>query len=114
MNGLVKRLSGNQMIAVDTRPENTLQAFKAALDSGYVHVKFVDTDGGTVLGVHLNRDASDLSDADFDHGRGRIKLAGDLVLDYTPVNFHAEIALDTLEGTGSLVPTEDAAQTPTG
>jgi hypothetical protein len=39
-------------------------------EMGYVLVKFTETRGGTELGFPLDRDATDLSKADFNNGTG--------------------------------------------
>lgn len=103
MNELVKTLSENEHpVEVSLRPAKTLDAFKAAVERGYVHVKFTQTRGGTELGVRLNRDLSDLKAIDAADDRGRVKLCGDLVLDYEKVRCVAEIDLQTLNGNGRL------------
>lgn len=102
MSDLVDRLQSEQPIVASLRPDATAAALKAAVDRGLVHVKFVNTRGGTELGVRLDRNASDFTNADFESGRGTIRLVGTLVLDFVPVRFEGDLALDTLQGTGSL------------
>jgi hypothetical protein len=70
---------------------------------GYVHVKFTETKGGTELGVRLDRETTDLSKADFENGKGKAHLEGDLTLDYVKVRCIADINLKTLTGKGHLV-----------
>jgi hypothetical protein len=107
MDELVQRLSQSQHpIEISLRPERTVEAFKRRLDDGYVHVKFTQTRGGTELGVQLDRAESDLSQADFVAGRGKVSLTGDLTLNYVRVRCHAEVDLATLAGTGHLEPLE--------
>lgn len=107
MNDLVQRLTKEQPIEASLRPEPTVEALKAAVDRDYVHVKFTETRGGTELGVKLNRDASDLTGADFEAGAGSLKIVGDLTLDYTRVRFHGTLDLASLKGTGRLEPLGD-------
>jgi hypothetical protein len=102
MSDLVERLEAEQPIVASLRPEPTVAALKAAIDRGLVHVKFVNTRGGTELGVRLDREASDLAGVDFAAGRGTIRLVGTLTLDFVPVRFEGVLALETLQGTGSL------------
>lgn len=107
MNDLVQRLSeGDHHVEAGLRPERTVKALKECIDRGYVHIKFTETKGGTELGVRLNQDASNLSDADFDREAGNIHLVGDLTLDYVKVQCVADIDLKTLEGKGHLVVVE--------
>src|SRR4051812_44211296 len=106
MSGLVERLRDEQPIEASLRPQPTPEALKEAIDRGLVYVKFVNTRGGTDLCMSIDRDACDLAGADFDGGRGRVKLVGDLVLDYVPVRFRGVLDLETLRGTGALHPVE--------
>jgi hypothetical protein len=108
MNDLVRRLSQDQPVVASLRPEPTLEAFKAALDRGYVHVLFTETRGGTELGVRIDPALLDLSSADWESRTGTARLAGELVLDYVRVRCHAAIDLATLAGTGRLEPLGDA------
>lgn len=102
MNDLVQRLTEEQPIEASLRPETTLEYFKAAVDRGYVHVKFVNTRGGTELGIRLDEEASDVDGADWDAGTGSVKIVGTLILDYVRVRFHGTLDLETLKGTGRL------------
>jgi hypothetical protein len=70
---------------------------------GYVHIKFTETRGGTELGVRLDRDTLDLSQADFENQMGKVHLEGNLTLDYVKVRCIADIDLRTLNGEGHLV-----------
>jgi uncharacterized protein YbdZ (MbtH family) len=109
---LVDRLSrGEHPVGVSIRPETTAQLFKEALDRGYVHIKFTDTQGGTELGVRLDLGACDFSNADFDEATGSVRIIGGLTLDYQNVRCIAEIDLKTLAGTGRLEKVEAEAQT---
>jgi hypothetical protein len=72
-------------------------------------VKFTDTRGGTDLGIPLDRAACDLSAADFEQGRGTVHLEGVLTLNNDRVRCVADIDLETLNGTGHLVPVEEPA-----
>ena len=100
---LVERLCvGDHRIVVAQRPEPSVKALKEAIDAGYVRVRFTETKGGTELGFKVDKDASDLSSANFEDGTGKVRLVGGLTLDYTKVRCYAEIDLKTLEGTGHL------------
>jgi hypothetical protein len=100
-------LTEEQHVVASLRPEATVQAFKEALDRRYVHIKFTETRGGTELGVPLDEAASDLTGADFENGRGSVRVVGELTLDYVKVRLHATVDLATLEGTGRLEVLED-------
>src|SRR5215813_15043822 len=98
-----KLCEGDHPVIASLRPEKTAQALKERIDLGYVHIKFTETKGGTELGVRLDRDALDLSRADFENQAGTVHLEGDLTLDYVKVRCVADIDLKTLAGKGHLV-----------
>lgn len=101
---LVTRLAkGDHAVEVGLRPEKTAEAFKAAIDRGYVHIKFTETKGGTELGVRLDTQASDWSQADFTQATGPVHVEGTLTLNYVKVRCVADLQLNTLTGTGHLV-----------
>jgi uncharacterized protein YbdZ (MbtH family) len=100
---LASRLSqGEHPVEISLRPERTGQALREAFERGYVFVRFTGTRGGTELGVRLDRAASDATDADFDAQGGRIRIVGDLTLDFEPVRCVADIDLATMTGHGRL------------
>src|SRR5262249_12098901 len=104
-DSLVSRLSkGRHPVEAALRPEKTVQALKERIALGYVHIKFTETRGGTELGVRLDRDAIDLSRADFESKAGTVHLEGELTLDYIKVRCIADIDLQTFNGNGHLVP----------
>ena len=112
MNELVQKLTQEQPIVASLRPETNLDHLKAAVDRGYVYIRFTETRGGTELGIRLDKEHSDLSAASFETGTGSIHIVGDLVLDYVPVRFHGDIDLASLAGTGRLE-VREAADTST-
>ena len=103
MNDLVKRLSeGSHAVEVSLRPERTMKLFREMLDRGHVLVKFTQTRGGTELGFPLDKTRSDLTQADLTAETGKIRVCGELTLDYVPVRVVADIDLPSLEGQGHL------------
>ena len=102
MSDLVRRLMNEQAVELSLSPAATADAFKGAMDRGYVHVRFPGTNGQTELGVRLDRERTDTSAADFSCLAGTVTLAGGLILDYVPVVFRGKIDLATLAGTGHL------------
>ena len=104
---LVDRLcEGDHSVEVGLRPERSLKLFKEAVDRNYIHIKFTKTKGGTELGFKLDRDASDLSKADWENGNGTVHVEGNLTLDYVKVKCVADVDLHSLDGTGHLVKVE--------
>ena len=99
---------GEHPVEAGLRPEKSVKLLHEAIDRGFVHVKFTDTRGGTELGFSLDTDASDLSQANFDEGTGRVRLEGELTLNYVKVRCIADLDLDTLAGQGHLARVEEA------
>jgi hypothetical protein len=104
MSDLVTRLcSGVHPAELTLRPERTAQALQRRFDEyGFVHIRFTDTQGGTELGIELEKSACDLSRADFAHGAGAATLVGRLTLDYVPLRCVAHIDLATCSGDARL------------
>jgi hypothetical protein len=102
MNELTKRLTVDQPIVMGGFDPTVEELRERTADMGYVLVKFTETRGGTELGFPLDRDATDLSGADFDAGTGTVHVEGNLVLNDDPVRCIATIDLATLKGTGRL------------
>jgi len=101
---LVTRLAtGDHPVEVSLRPEKTAEAFKAAIDRGHVSINFTDTKGGTELGVRLDTQACDWSQADFSKATGPVHVEGTLTLNYVEVRVVADCQLSTLTGNGHLV-----------
>jgi hypothetical protein len=105
MDELVERLSqGRHPVELSLRPEKSMAVLSACLDRGYVHVRFTDTQGGTELGVRLDKAASQWQATDLAAQEGTIRLVGHLSLNYVPVQCTAEIDLRNLTGEGFLQP----------
>lgn len=110
MDDLVQRLSqGSHRVEIKLRPERTAAAFKECVDRGVVHVRFMDTRGGTELGVRVDRELTNLAFADFEKQKGQAHVVGALTLNYVKVQCVADVDLETLTGTGHLVPMAEAA-----
>ena len=81
MDDLVQRLSqGNHRVEIKLRTEKTAAAFKECVDRGMVHVRFMDTRGGTELGVRVDRELTNLALADFEKQKGPAHVVGTLML----------------------------------
>ena len=76
----------------------------AAINRGYVLVKFPWTQGGTELGASLDTTGSGKPDpGSFQFSAdGTVTMKGRLKLDYTPVMLNAKIDIETFEGEGWL------------
>lgn len=106
---LVDRLCvGDHAVVLSLGPEPSVQLFKDALDSGSLHVNFTDTEGGTELGLRVDKSACDFTEANFEQGTGSALVVGNLSLDYTKVRCVVNIDLTTLSGQGHLEKAEAA------
>lgn len=98
-----KLAQGEHRVIYPARLDDPIQELKDSIDRDYVHVKFTETRGGTELGFHLDTDHSDLTQVDWESRSGKVRLAGNLTLDYVKVRCEAELEIPSLEGTGHLV-----------
>jgi hypothetical protein len=103
MDDLTERLTAGQSIMVGGLDPTLEELRERTGELGYILVRFTETRGGTELGFPLDRDATDLSTANFDEGTGTVHVEGNLTLNGDPVRCIADIDLATLEGTGRLV-----------
>jgi hypothetical protein len=111
MNELTERLTTDQPIVMGGADPTVEELRNRTGEMGYVLVKFTQTRGGTELGFSLDRNATDLSGADFDNGTGTVHVEGHLILNNDPVRCIANIDLTTLKGTGRLVLEEKVPET---
>lgn len=108
MDELVQRLAEGEHPVSVGGPKPSLEGFKKRVtDMGYVFIKFTGTRGGTDLGVRVDKNATELSRANFEQGNGSVHVEGTLTLNYTKVRCVADIDLSTLNGTGHLVVLEE-------
>ncbi|HZO70901.1 MAG TPA: hypothetical protein VFB60_01790 [Ktedonobacteraceae bacterium] len=110
MNDLVQRLSQGSHAVIVGGPRPSLEEFKQRVEHmGYVFIKFTSTQGGTDLGVRVDKAATDLGQANFDQRSGIAHVEGNLTLNYVKVRCVADIDLSTLGGTGHLVALENVS-----
>jgi|SRR5437660_1614930 len=108
MNDLVQRLSQGSHAVTAGGPQPSLEEFKRRVENlDYVFIKFTGTQGGTDLGVRVDKAATDLSQANFDQRSGIAHVEGNLTLNHVKVRCVADIDLSTLDGTGHLVALEN-------
>ena len=108
MNELTERLTTEQPVLMGGTDPTVEELRDRTGEMGYVLVKFTETRGGTELGFPLDRDATDLSSANFDEGTGTVHVEGNLILNGDPVRCIADIDVATLRGTGRLALEEKA------
>ena len=108
MDELVQRLSQGDHPLTVGGPQPTLTDFKRRVEEmGYVFIKFTATQGGTDLGVRVDKEATDLRLADFSQGSGIAHIEGTLTLNYVKIRCIADIDLATLNGSGHLAIMEE-------
>ncbi|GCF09830.1 MbtH domain protein [Dictyobacter arantiisoli] len=108
MNELVQRLADGDHPVTVGGPQPTLAELKKRIiEMHYVFIKFTGTRGGTDLGVRVDTDATNISQANFEQGTGNAHIEGTLTLNYVKVRCIADIDLATLKGTGHLVALEE-------
>lgn len=76
--------------------------FDEAFQEGYVHVRFTRTRGGTELGIRLDP-ARTVQTGD------RLRIAGELKLNFEPVRCFADVERSSLTGEGWLERLDDRA-----
>jgi hypothetical protein len=100
MNDLTERLTKEQPVVMGgTDP--TVEELR----------NLTETRGGTELSFPLDRDATDLSAANFDEGTGTVHVEGNVILNGDPIRCIADIDLGTLKGSGRVALEEKAAAT---
>jgi Core binding factor beta subunit len=109
MNDLTERLHLEQPVVMGGTDPTVEELRNRTGEMGYVLVKFTETRGGTELSFPIDRDATDVSAANFDEGTGTVHVEGHLKLNGDPVRCIADIDLATLKGTGRLKLEEKAA-----
>jgi hypothetical protein len=103
MNELTERLATGDHPVTVGGPQPSAEELQHRIEEiGWVHIKFTGTRGGTDLGMRLDREATDLSKADFEKCTGTVHVEGTLTLNNDPVRLIADVDLSTLDGTGHL------------
>jgi uncharacterized protein YbdZ (MbtH family) len=104
------RLSGDQHpVELNLGTTRTIETLLRQVDTGYVHVHFTATRGGTTLAVPLESGVAERIKAATTQGADTVQVSGALTLDYVPVRCVADIDLATLAGTGRLEISESPA-----
>ena len=98
MSPLVEKLSKGEHPVSLTRYQG-VTGIKEAVERGFILVKFSATQGGTEIGVSLDKEGREV-----DLASPRASLRGSLTLDYQPVRCTVHIDLETLTGHGFLEP----------
>jgi hypothetical protein len=103
MSDLIERLrNGEHPVEVVLRPAPSRQALRDCVDRGVAHIKFTGTQGGTELSMDLALPGCELTALRTDDTSGRIRLVGDLSLNYVDIRCVADIDLESFAGVGHI------------
>jgi hypothetical protein len=99
MDELVEKLSnGKHLVEVVIRPKVDSETFRQCIDDRYVHLRFLDTNGGTEVGIPIDSvsegDAQQLAQS----GEPTLKIEGEFSLNFTPVRCVATIDTGSFRG----------------
>ncbi|MFI6067034.1 hypothetical protein ACIA47_17515 [Micromonospora sp. NPDC051227] len=113
MDDLVTRLSNGEHQVRIGGPDPALSELRRRIDEvGLVFIAFSGPHGATELGVVVDREATDVSDADWGCGTGQVHIEGNLTLNRVPIRCVADIDLSLLTGVGRVVPRRVGADGP--
>ncbi len=97
-------------VEIGWRPEATAADIKEGIERGFIPIAFIEAPNLPGVGITLNRDATNLSDANWAGGRGTIRLEGQgNIYGVGKVRVVADIELSTKSGRGQISILEPAA-----
>ncbi|RYE14547.1 MAG: MbtH domain protein [Rickettsiales bacterium] len=103
MNELIEKLSiGKHPIAFELKSRKIHEIKHRLIELKFVSIKFINTKGGTELGINIEDQFTCFNNANFDECRGNIHVVGWCILNYYKVRCTADIDLATKEGIGYL------------
>ena len=102
INELVQRLSEGKHEVVIGHRDEPYEEIKDRIENGYIHIKFIQTRGGTELGINVDLNSTNVKDLDFIKGEGLLHIEGTTNLNYNAVRLIADIDLASRKGEGYL------------
>lgn len=99
---LVDRLSRDKHEIVIGHRDESDKELQKRIEDGYIHIKFTQTKGCTELGLNLDKQLSQIEDANFETGQGNLKIRGTCELNFHKVRCVADVDLATRRGVGYL------------
>jgi len=102
INELVKRLSEGKHEVVIGHRDEPYEEIKQRIEDGYIHIKFIQTKGGTELGINVDLNSTNVKELDFGKKEGLLHIEGTINLNYNAVRCIADIDLATRKGEGYL------------
>lgn len=100
MDSLVSKLIKDKHPVEFERRTDSLIDLRDRINNGFVFIKFTKTQGGTELGINLDKALCELSNIEGENGT--ITIVGTCELNFHKVRCYAEIDLKTREGLGHL------------
>jgi len=76
INELVQRLSEGKHEVVIGHRDEPYEEIKDRVENGYIHIKFIQTRGGTELGINVDLNSTNVKDLDFIKGEGLLHIEG--------------------------------------
>jgi hypothetical protein len=102
INELVDRLSkGEHEVTIGHENESN-EDIKKRIENGFIHVKFVNTKGGTELGINLDLEKTKLDEFDSAIKSGVFHIEGTTNLNYVQTRCIVDINLSSRNGKGRL------------
>ncbi len=102
MSELVETLSKElHEVEFEARTDN-LHEVENRIRNGFIFIKFINTRGGTELGINVDPAEVNFNELDFKTGVGNLHIEGTCTLDYEKVRCIADIDLSTRTGKGFL------------
>jgi len=101
MDQLVKYLSdGMHPVRIILKPEETMEELKKCFQRKFLNLEFLDTKGGTELGINLADQSAVLNQ--ILKQKEEIEIEGQLFLNFSRVKLNASIRLNDFHGMGKL------------
>jgi hypothetical protein len=103
MDKLIKQLTANEHAIMFEQRIDDYHFIKQKLDNGFVFVTYIETCGGTELGLNLDKNHCNFRNADFETKSGEIHIEGECKLNFVPVRVIADINLATRRGKAKMI-----------
>jgi hypothetical protein len=102
MDEIVQTLSQGDHKVVVGGPQPSVRDFRTQLENKFVTLKFGEPSGGVEVGVSVDEAATAFEQVDWDASTGNVHVEGAVMLNGEQARCVADIALNTLNGTGHL------------
>ncbi len=103
VSDLVKMLSEGKHEITIGHNGDSLEDIKKRINDGFVHINFINTKGGTEIGIKVDLKNTKLSNQDISNDANLMHIEGTANLNYSEVRCIADIDLISKKGQGFLV-----------